>query len=125
MPESADISVTIPVDSRFVALARVTAASLAAELDFTIDEIEELRVGANELVSLLIEWAEDNAGEEIELRYHLSADRLDIAGEVQPRASEVEPEPTDPLTRQILGAVVDEYEIAGGQGRIAKSRMRR
>ena len=39
---SREIQVVIPAESRFVALTRVAAASLAADLDFTVDEIEDL-----------------------------------------------------------------------------------
>ena len=46
MTEKTEITVTIPADSRFVALVRVMAASLAAELDFTMDEIADVRAEA-------------------------------------------------------------------------------
>jgi anti-sigma regulatory factor (Ser/Thr protein kinase) len=125
MIEQTEISVTIPAHSRFVALTRVIAASLAAELDFTIDEIADIRVGADELTSLLIEWAEDHDIGAVEIRYCLSGHTLEIeaavgsgeAGEPRPEAQTL-----DSITKQILAAVVDSFEIEGGRGRIVKHR---
>ncbi len=124
----ADVSIVLPADSRFVATARVTTASLAAELDYTVDQIDELRVGVDELVALLIEWAEDHDLPRVELRFRISADELVIEGSVvdgsgQP-GGDGSPagESLDVLTRQILSSVVDEYEIAAGRGRILKRR---
>ncbi len=138
----AEIIMTMPAESRFVATARVTAASLAAELDFAVDRIEALQAGANELVSLLIEWADDHGGDRIELTYGASADSLSITARVldpagtrsaadgpEADAPEAEdPDADDPvgalddLTRQILDAVVDEFDFGPGRGRIVKLR---
>ncbi len=126
----AEITMTLPADSRFVATARVTVASLAAELDFGVDRIEALQAGANELVSLLIEWADDHGGDRIELTYHAAPDALSVDGRVLDAAGQpvADPsgagadDPLDDLTRQILAAVVDEFDLGAGYGRIVKLR---
>ncbi len=129
---SAEISVVLPADSRFVATARVTTASLAAELDYSVDQIDELRVGVNELVALLVEWAEDHDLPRVELRFQISDDAVVIEGTAIDASGAPAGEASgaaageaglDVLTRQILAGVVDEYEIDGGRGRIVKRRV--
>ena len=134
MTETTEITVTIPALSRFVALVRVTAASLASELDFTVDEIADVRVGADELTSLLIEWAEDHSRPSISLRFQLADACLELEGTVSPADSPsgsegVGAEPVgdgipglDEITEQILAAVVDSHHIRAGSGRIVKRR---
>ncbi len=128
MSDKTEILVTIPAHSRFVALVRVTAASLAAELDFTVDEIADVRVGADELTALLIEWAEDHGRETIQLRYLLTDDCLELEGDAGPGDALGGAEPVslgdglDHITEQILSAVVDTYVIDKGYGRILKRR---
>lgn len=124
--DKSEIVVMIPAQSRFVALSRVMAASLAHELDFTIDEIEDIRSGADELMSLMIEWAEDHGIGEVEVRYRLTRDTLEVIagagsvdGDSRPAA---ESPPLDDITRMILDAVVDDFEIGAGRGWIVKRR---
>lgn len=117
------ISMTLPAESRFVATVRVTTASLAAELDFTVDEIEELRVGVNELMALAVEWVEDHGGDTVALEFRIEADALHVeasAGGASDSAGEHDS--LDVLTAQILSGVVDEHEVLGGWGRITKRR---
>lgn len=116
-----DIRFTIPAQSRFISLVRITAASLAAELDFTIAEIEDLKVGANELASMLIEAAEDHDVAEIELRFGIDDDRVTMHGSVDVASADLE-SALDGLTRRILDAVVDEYSITANSGHIIKRR---
>lgn len=119
---AAEVTMTLPAESRFVATARVTTASLAAELDYSIDEIEDLRVGVNELVAIVMEWAEDHDLEEIGIRFVLSEDAIEVvasAGDPAPVESDAA---LDALTAQILASVVDEHDVGAGRGRILKRR---
>jgi hypothetical protein len=110
----------MPAESRFASTARITAASLAAELEFSIDGIEELQMGANELFAVLVELALNHQCEEITLRYIVHADQIDVRASTDvPDGTEVE---LDILARQILDAVVDSYSIDGGSALIRKRR---
>ncbi len=124
MIDKTEITVTIPANSRFVALARVTAASLAAELDFTVDEISDVTVAADEVTSLVIEWAEDNEIPIVQLRYQLRDDTLEMEAAVETANLTASQEMLvlDDITRQILSAVVDAFDIREGCGRILKRR---
>jgi len=117
MPAS-ELNLVMPAESRFISTARITAASLAAELDFSVDEIEELRMGANELVALLTEFAHDHDVSTIDLRYVVNEQSIELHGSVSaPNGASAEP---DVLARQILDAVVDSYGFDGGTAHIVK-----
>jgi hypothetical protein len=120
-----EISVTIPAESRFVALTRMAVASLATELDFTIAEIDDLRIGTDELVAALIEWAQDHGAPRVALTYRLAGDVLELSGRVEggsDGAGSGDDDLLDDLTRRIFEGVVDEYEISPGGGRVLKRR---
>lgn len=126
------VTLRIPANSKFVATTRVTTASVAAELGFSIDEIEALRVGVNELAAVLIEWAQDHGCEEIELVCATDADTLEVRGAVvgairdegrgAAARSSVGSTNLDELTAQILAGVVDDHCVQGPNGRIVKRR---
>lgn len=120
---AAEITLRLPAESRYVATARVTTTSLAAEFDHPIDWIEELRVAVNELVATLVEWAEDHGGDTLELTFRLDDGWIEIDGSVAaPTAGADADDGLDALTGEILSKVTDEFEIAGGQGRLLKRR---
>ena len=50
----ADVEVKVPADGAFVSVLRTTTAGLAARLDFTIDEIEDLRIAVGEASALVL-----------------------------------------------------------------------
>lgn len=119
----AEIRVTLPAQSRYVALARMTAAGLGADLEFNVDEIDELRVGADEVVALVIEWAEDHSVDTVELVYRIGDAHLEltVAADGHGDGDAGDPE-LDVLTARILEAVVDEHDLAPGRARIVKHR---
>lgn len=118
-----DIRMTLPAESRFIATTRVTAASIAAELGFSVDQIDELRMGVNELVSTVIEWAEDHDQPAIDLLIQVTDETIEVeASTGQPVSRQECDELLDALTRQILEVVVDSHQIDGGYGRISKRR---
>lgn len=134
------VTVRVPAHARFVATTRVAVASLAAEFDFTIEEIEGLRVGVDELVMVLVEWAEDHGCEEVELVCLVDGDTDTVRGDPDARAIEVrgsvvggldldgsvadDSPDLDFLTKQILTGVVDEHHIEGPTGRLIKRHNR-
>lgn len=107
--EPADaVAIEIPAVLRYISLTRVAVASLAADLDADLDHIEDLRIAVNELVGLLVEAA---GGGRIHLWLWSDDQVLHVHGRATGPAAPIEP---DPLTRRILDATVDSYEIADG-----------
>jgi serine/threonine-protein kinase RsbW len=51
------VSMTVPADVAYVSTLRLTAASLAARCDLTVDDIEDLRLAVDEACALLLPHA--------------------------------------------------------------------
>jgi serine/threonine-protein kinase RsbW len=102
---TAAITTRLPAETRFLALTRVMAASLAAELGFSIDAIDDLRVAVDEIVSAAMDGAGDAGA--IDLGFRVGDGELSVSVTVGDGAAVA----IDALSRQILAAVTDELEI--------------
>jgi serine/threonine-protein kinase RsbW len=51
------VELTVPADSAYVSVLRTVTASLAARRDFTIEEIDDLRIAVDEASALLLPHA--------------------------------------------------------------------
>ena len=58
MTNSPDVELRLPAESAYVAVLRMTTAGLAARLDFTLDDIEDLRMAVGEACALVLENAD-------------------------------------------------------------------
>jgi hypothetical protein len=100
----------------------MVAASLAADAGFNVDEIDDLRLGINEAVSVMTDVDAPDAA------------RLVVTFEVSPEdgvqvhvtRTVVDPlsdlDGPDDLARRILGAVVDRFSVTDGTFSLSKSR---
>ena len=57
----ADVELRVPADSAYVSVLRTTSAGLAARLDFTLEDIEDLRMAVGEASAMVLEASEDGA----------------------------------------------------------------
>ncbi len=57
MTQHPDVELRLPAESAYVAVLRMTTAGLAARLDFTLDDIEDLRMAVGEACALVLEHA--------------------------------------------------------------------
>jgi hypothetical protein len=114
------ITLDLPLTARHASTVRVVAASLAADCGFNIDEIDDLRLGINEAVSIMTDI---DAPPEARLLVQFEVHHATIA--VAVRRTEVDgldgDEPIDELARRILGVVVDSFEISDGSFLLSKS----
>ena len=53
-PLADTIDIRLPADGAYLALLRTATAGLAARMDFTLDEIEDLRIAIDEACALLL-----------------------------------------------------------------------
>ena len=60
MSDRPDVELRLPAESAYVAVLRMTTAGLAARLDFTLDDIEDLRMAVGEACALVLESAESS-----------------------------------------------------------------
>ena len=115
------VQLIVPAEAGSARLARLVAAALAADADFTIDETEDLRVAVSELVALLVEGAED-LDDQVTLQLRRDVDSVEVTGARLLRDSEAtkshDGATPDDLALEILRVVVDEHHYEhDGNGR--------
>ncbi|HZB30607.1 MAG TPA: anti-sigma factor [Streptosporangiaceae bacterium] len=83
MPASAEailrdmVIVRLPAASAYLSVLRTATAGLAARLDFTLDEIEDLRIAVDEACAMLL--AQAVPGTDLECEFELTGDAMRIA----------------------------------------------
>jgi serine/threonine-protein kinase RsbW len=110
------VRLSVPASPRFLSAARVVAASLGVEAGLDVDDLDDLRLGVNELVSLLVEAAAP--GSRVDLEFEVQDVRITVRGTldgVVAQAMEL-----DELTRRIVEAVVDHHEVDGSSFSLSK-----
>lgn len=106
-PPDADVEeiiLTLPASPQYARVARLTVTGLAARVGYSYDEIEDLRIAVGEVCGLLLA----DPAERLTFRCRLGPSTLLVDATREPTGPPVGP--TD-LTRQILAAVVDEFDI--------------
>ncbi len=56
-----DVSLRLPADGAYISVLRTATASLASRLDFTLDDIEDLRIAVDEAVAMMLPHAAPGA----------------------------------------------------------------
>jgi serine/threonine-protein kinase RsbW len=80
------VQVSLPAEGAYLSVLRTATAGLAARLDFTLDEIEDLRIAVDEACAMLLPQA--IPGTNLECAFDLGADEMTITVAViaaQPR----------------------------------------
>src|SRR5580765_702278 len=72
-----DVELRLPADGAYVSVLRTATAGLAARLDFTLDDIEDLRVAVGEASSIALEAADEGA--DLTARFWLGRHRIRLA----------------------------------------------
>ncbi len=77
------VELRLPADSAYLSVLRTATAGLAARLDFTLDEIEDLRIAVDEACALLLPDAlEDHP---LVCRFTLHEDCLEVSVQARTR----------------------------------------
>lgn len=71
------VTVRLPAAGAYLSVLRTATAGLAARLDFTLDEIEDLRIAVDEACAMLLVQAVP--GTDIECEFELTGDAMRIA----------------------------------------------
>lgn len=85
-----DVELRVPADGAYVSVLRTATAGLAARLDFTLDDIEDLRMAVGEASALVLEGARPDA--DLTARFWLGAGELALTV----AANADDPTPPDP-----------------------------
>jgi serine/threonine-protein kinase RsbW len=102
---TSSVHLEIPASGAYLAVARAAATGLAAQLHFTYDQIDDLRIAVDEACTQLM--ARRGSAETIQLAYHLDGSELSVEASVDAhdRGGPLE---RDTFAWQILTAVTDE-----------------
>ena len=111
-PDGDTVEVRVPADVLYVSTLRLTAASLAARCDLTIDDIEDLRLAVDEACALLLPHAAP--GSTLEARFDLSVGRLEVETSV-PTLDNAEPD-RNGFGWTVLGALASTVEVRQDDG---------
>ncbi len=78
-----EVELRLPADSAFLSVLRTATAGLAARLDFTLDEIEDLRIAVDEACALLLPDAVP--GGSLVCRFGLQPGAIDVTVSAETR----------------------------------------
>jgi serine/threonine-protein kinase RsbW len=104
------VELDVPLASRYASTVRAVAASVGAELGFSVDDIDDLRLGVNEAVSILSD-VDDAAGARLHIRFESGGGAVTVRCSRRGVDAPVVEDDIDVLARRILDAVVDDYSV--------------
>ena len=108
------VIIRIPASPAYIGVVRLVAAGLATRLQFTIDEIEDLKIAVDEL-SAYLTGSQGREGD-LELTFTISEESIGIRGEgLLTPGQKVRTELTD-FSRMILDTVVDTASLEQTDG---------
>jgi serine/threonine-protein kinase RsbW len=106
------VTVRMPADGAYLSVLRTATAGLAARLDFTLDDIEDLRIAVDEACAMLLSQA--IPGSSLECSFTLSADDLTISVAVPSLSPR--PPSGDTFAWTVLSALAGTVEAQVGPG---------
>jgi hypothetical protein len=118
------ITIRIPASPEYVSVVRLVVAGLASRLRFTIEDIEDLKIGVDELSAYLT--GTHGRDGTLEINFAVHGDRIEIDGVGDLAASQkVRTELTE-FSRMILDTVADSASLQQVDGhpsfRLVKSK---
>ncbi|GAA3232680.1 anti-sigma factor [Nonomuraea helvata] len=107
------VSIRLPAASAYLSVLRTATAGLAARLDFTLDEIEDLRIAVDEACAMLL--TEAVPGTDLTAEFELTGQEMQVRVEVATVGSSAPKR--DDFAWMVLTALADEVEaVAPSQG---------
>lgn len=108
----ADVELRLPASNAYASVLRTTTAGLAARLDFTIDDIEDLRIAVGEASAMVL--PEADAGSDLICRFFMAPGEITISLEVRSASA---PEPDyDSFAWQVLTTLATSADVDSGDG---------
>jgi serine/threonine-protein kinase RsbW len=104
------VELDLPLAHRHASTVRVVAASLGADAGLTIDEIEDLRLGVNEAVSVLAD-VDGRDGARLRVRFEIAGHGMTVTAQRTGVEQARSIDDIDGLAVRILRAVVDEFRV--------------
>ena len=101
------VTIRMPAEGAYLSVLRTATAGLAARLDFTLDEIEDLRIAVDEACGMLL--AQAAPGADLECDFTLGEDRMSIA--VSTIAAHPRPPAHDTFAWTVLAALAGSVDV--------------
>jgi len=83
----AEIEIEVPAQGEYLSVLRTAAAGLAARLNFTLDDIEDLRIAVDEACSILLEQA--IPGTRLSCAFLMTEDSVTVRAGVRARSPRI------------------------------------
>jgi serine/threonine-protein kinase RsbW len=116
------VELKLPADGAYLSVLRTATAGLAARLDFTLDEIEDLRIAVDEACALLLTDAPEKG--ELSCIFSLSPQALSVTV-TAPSQSGRPPRPNT-FAWTVLTALAGEVDtVVGPDGRVSINLLKR
>ncbi|WP_034265101.1 ATP-binding protein [Actinospica robiniae] len=114
------VEVSIPADGAYLSVLRTATAGLAARLDFTLDEIEDLRIAVDEACAMLLQHNLPHTS--LTCRFDLAPAELAIT--VSAPTADGKAPAKDTFAWTVLTALAGQVEAsAGGPDRVVSITM--
>ena len=116
-----DVELRLPADSAFLSVLRTATAGLAARLDFTLDDIEDLRIAVDEACAIVLPQA--HAGTDLRCAFFLAPETLRVA--VSADCENPKPPSKESFAWTVLSALTSslDTEVDGDKLTVTLSRM--
>ena len=119
--QRAEVVLTVPADSLFLSVIRTAAAGLGARLDFTLDDIEDLRIAVDEACAMLLPQAVETA--QLTCRFELTPETLEVTVTLPTTRGQL-PE-RDTFSWTVLSALAGEVDTGMDDDRNVWIRLRK
>lgn len=115
------VTVRMPAEGAYLSVLRTATAGLAARLDFTLDEIEDLRIAVDEACAMLLRQAVPGAS--LECGFTLDQDMMTIAVSVP--CLEPQQPASDTFAWTVLTALAGSVDSHVGPGDLLTIELRK
>jgi serine/threonine-protein kinase RsbW len=109
---TADVELRLPADGAFISVLRTATAGVAARLDFTLDDLEDVRMAVGEAAALVLDAADPDA--DLTSRFWLRPHELMIA--VSTTAVSAVAPPPDSFAWTVLTTLAREARVTAEPG---------
>ena len=114
---TSQIELRIPRRPEFVKLARCTAWTLAAQLDFVVSQADDIRLAVGEACTNAVEHVPASASQDIIVRFHIAPEKLvvevvdDGPGFDPERVEQCDCDEIGGLGLVIIRSIMDEVDV--------------
>ena len=115
------VEIRLPADSAYLAVLRTATAGLAARLDFTLDEIEDLRIAVDEACAMLLPQALPSS--QLTCKFRLTTETIEVTVTI-PTSDGLLPE-RNTFSWTVLAALAGDVDTGSDQDRQVWIRLRK